>query len=201
MIPAAPDLINSILQEFHSSQLGGHSGITHTKARITAQFFWSTLHKDVTTFISNGLICQQAKTANTLPSGLLQPLPIPSQIWEDVAMDFITGLPPSHGYTVLLVVIDRLSKYCHLTPLKSDYSSLYVAHAFMHSVVKLHGFPKSIGSDRDKVFLSKFWQHLFRLSGTTLNMSSAYHPQSDGQSEALNKCVELYLRCFTADNP
>lgn len=201
VIPDVPELITSILQEFHSSPLGGHSGITRTKARVSAQFFWPTLHKDVTQFISTCLVCQQAKATTILPAGLLQPLPIPSQIWEDVAMDFVTGLPSSNGYTVLFVVIDRLSKYCHLTPLRSDYSSISVAHAFLHSVVKLHGFPKSIVSDRDKVFLSKFWQHLFKLSGTTLNMSTAYHPQSDGQSEALNKCIELYLRCFTTDNP
>lgn len=116
-------------------------------------------------------------------------------------MDFITRLPPSNGYTVILVVVDRLSKYGHFAPLKADFSSLKVAETFMHSVVKLHGFPKSIVSDRDKVFTSKFWQHLFKLSGTSLAMSSSYHPQTDGQSEALNKCVELYLRCFTGDNP
>lgn len=116
-------------------------------------------------------------------------------------MDFITGLPPSHGYTVIMVVIDRLSKYSHFAILKSDYTCHSVAETIMHMVVKLHGFPKSIVSDRDKVFTSKFWQHLFKLSRTSLSMSSSYHPQTNGQSEALNKCLELYLRCFTRDNP
>jgi hypothetical protein len=116
-------------------------------------------------------------------------------------MDFITGLPSSNGYTVILVVVDRLSKYSHFMPLKSDYTSSKVAEVFFHTIVKLHGFPKTIVSDRDRVFTSQFWQQLFKLSGTTLAMSTAYHPQTDGQSEAVNKCLELYLRCFTSESP
>ncbi|RZC16380.1 putative isoaspartyl peptidase/L-asparaginase 3 [Glycine soja] len=123
------------------------------------------------------------------------------QIWEDLAMDFITRLPPSNGFTVILVVIDRLSKYAHFSTLKSDYNSKQVAEVFVKNIVKLHGFPKSIVSDRDKAFTSQFWQQMFKLSGTTINLTTAYHPQSDGQSEALNKCLEMYLRCFTHDSP
>lgn len=85
--------------------------------------------------------------------------------------------------------------------MKSNYTSQSVAEAFMTNIVKLHGIPKSIVSDRDKVFTSKFWQHLFKLQGTSLPMSTSYDPQTDGQSEALNKCLEMFLRCFTFDNP
>ncbi|MCH91013.1 transposon Tf2-1 polyprotein, partial [Trifolium medium] len=159
------------------------------------------MKNDITTFVKNCSICQQAKHSTTLPAGLLSPLPIPSQVWEDIAMDFITGLPMSCGYTVILVVVDRLTKFGHFIPLKSDYDSRSVAEVFVQNIVKLHGIPKSIVSDRDKVFTSKFWQHLFKLQGTTLAMSSAYHPQSDGQTEALNKCLEMYLRCLTFHNP
>lgn len=116
-------------------------------------------------------------------------------------MDFITGLPHSNGFTVIMVVVDRLSKYSHFAPLKADFTSLKVAESFLHNVVKLHVFPRSLVSDRDKVFTSAFWQQLFKLSGTTLAMSTAYHPQSDGQTEAVNKCLELYLRCFTGQEP
>jgi len=116
-------------------------------------------------------------------------------------MDFIVGLPPLHDFTVILVVVDRLSKYGHLAPLKADYSSTTVANIFMHSIVRLHGMPKSIVSYRDKVFTSIFWQQLFKLSWTTLALSTVYHPQSDGQSEALNRYLKMYLRCFTVDNP
>ncbi|GAU11620.1 hypothetical protein TSUD_346120 [Trifolium subterraneum] len=201
VIPVDDALLQQVLKEFHSSPIGGHAGMTRTLARIQAQFYWPNMKQDIVQYVQNCLVCQQTKTTNTLPAGLLQPLPIPSQIWEDLAMDFITGLPSSHGYTVILVVVDRLTKYAHFIPMKTDYSSKSVAEVFMQNVVKLHGLPKSIVSDRDKVFTSAFWQQLFKLQGTTLAMSSAYHPQSDGQSEVLNKTLELYLRCFSFNNP
>lgn len=201
MVPPRPHLIQAILEEFHSSMLGGHAGIARTKARITSQFTWPSMTKDIRRFVSQCLVCQQAKSSTSAPAGLLQPLPIPAQVWEDLSMDFIIGLPHSNGFTVIMVVVDRLSKYSHFTPLKADFTSLKVAESFLHNVVKLHGFPRSLVSDRDKVFTSAFWQQLFKLSGTTLAMSTAYHPQSDGQTEAANKCLELYLRCFTGQEP
>jgi hypothetical protein len=201
VIPNNGALIQQVLYELHTSPLGGHAGITRTMARVKAQFYWPDMKTDIVEYVKKCEICQKAKTTNTLPAGLLQPLPIPSQVWEDVAMDFITGLPLSHGCTVILVVIDRLTKYAHFIPLKTDYTRKIVAEAFMHHIVKLHGMPKSIVSDRDKVFTSAFWQQLFKLQGTSLAMSSAYHPQSDGQSEVLNKTLELFLRCFTFNNP
>lgn len=169
--------------------------------QICQQFFLPHMNKHISKFVSRCCICQQAKSTNVLPAGLLQPLSIPMQIWGDVAMDFITGLPLSNGFTFILLAVDRLSTFGHFLALKTDYTSSKVADTFMHNVVKLHGMPKSIVSDRDKVFTSHFWQHLFKLSGTTLAMNFAYLPQIDGQSEALNKCLELYLRCFAGSNP
>jgi hypothetical protein len=201
VIPQQQGLIQQVLKEFHSSPIGGHAGITRTLARIQAQFYWPAMKHDITEYVQQCAICQQAKTTNTLPAGLLQPLPIPSQVWDDIAMDFIIGLPLSHGYTTIMVVVDRLTKYAHFIPMKNDYTSKTVAEAFMNNIVKLHGMPKSIVSDRDKVFTSAFWQHLFKLQGTSLAMSSAYHPQTDGQTEVLNKGLELFLRCFSFHNP
>ncbi|MCH83059.1 hypothetical protein A2U01_0003873, partial [Trifolium medium] len=201
VIPNDKNLINMILKEFHTSHIGGHAGIQRTMARIQAQFHWKKMRDDIKEYVQQCTICQQAKTVTTSPAGLLQPLPIPHQVWEDIAMDFITSLPMSFGFTVIMVVIDRLTKYSHFVALKADYTSKTVAEAFMLNIAKLHGIPKSIVSDRDKVFTSSFWQNLFKLQGTSLAMSTAYHPQTDGQSEALNKCLEMYLRCFTFQNP
>lgn len=198
VIPADRQIIELLLQEFHASPLGGHAGISRTKVRLASQFYWPTMNRDIKDFVSQCLICQQAKASTARPAGLLHPLPIPAQIWEDISMDFITGLPNSNAYSAILVVVDRLSKYSHFTALKSDYTAAKVAEIFINTMVKLHGSPKSIVSDRDKVFTSQFWQQLFKLSGTTLAMSTTYHPQTDGQSEVVNKCLEMYLRCFTS---
>ena len=138
------------------------------------------MQKDIKEFVQECLICQQAKHDTTLPLRLLEPLPILEKILDDVAMDFIIGLPPSNRHIVIMVVIDRLSKCAHLSNLKSDFNSKQVADLFMKTIVKLHGFPKTIVSNRDKVFTSQFWQQLFKLSGTTLKLSTTYHPQTDG---------------------
>lgn len=146
-------------------------------------------------------ICQQVNHSTAAPAGLLQSIPIPAMVWNELTMDFITHLPFSHVYSVILVVVDRLTKAAHFGPLPTGFTATKVDKLFTDMVVKLHGFPSSIISDRDPVFLSKFWAELFKLSGTSLKHSSAYHPQTDGQSEVVNRCLEQYLRAMTSDKP
>ena len=144
-------------------------------------------------------ICQQNKIENIHPAGLLQPLPIPEQKWESVSMDFITGLPKVQGRDCLYVVVDRLTKFAHFFSISFDYSVAQVAELFFREVVKLNGLPKTIVSDRDSRFTGAFWQELFRLVGIELTTSMSYHPQSDGQTEIVNKWIEGYLRNYVTE--
>lgn len=116
-------------------------------------------------------------------------------------MDLIMGLPKSRKYEAILVVVDRLSKYSHFIPIKHPYIGRSIAEIFSKEVVRLHGIPSSLVSDRDPLFVSIFWKELFKLQGTVLNMSSSYHPQTDGQTVVINRCMETYLRYFASKQP
>ncbi|KAH9752935.1 hypothetical protein KPL71_014903 [Citrus sinensis] len=175
VIPQTTKLLFALIGEFHTTPIGGHSGETKTYQRLAAELYWIGMRKDVTRFVRECTICQQNKYLATTPAGLLQPIRLPAQVWEEVTLDFIERLPRSEGWDAILVVVDRLSK--------------------------LHGIPRSIISDRDRIFLSHFWSELLKLQGTTLKRSTAYHPQSDGQTEVVNRCLETYLCCFASGKP
>jgi len=145
--------------------------------------------------------CQRHKSEHLHPVGLLLPLPVPSAVGTDIGLDFIEALPRVGGKSVILTVVDRFSKYGHFSPLAHPYTAETVAQAFFSEIVRLHGVPQSMVSDRDPVFTSAFWRELMRLTGTKLHMTSAFHPQSDGQTEAANKVIVMYLRCMTGDRP
>lgn len=201
VIPPHSPLMQSLLCEYHDTPVGGHSGVLRTFKRLAQAFYWPAMHKTVREYVAACDTCQRAKSASLSPAGLLQPLSIPHRVWEDLSMDFIDGLPCSDKHTTIMVVVDRLTKAAHLVPLSHPYTAKSVAAKFVEFVVKLHGIPKTIVSDRDPVFVSAFWKDLWRLSGTKLCMTSAYHPQSDGQTEVVNRCIEQFLRCFVHNRP
>ncbi|XP_057438197.1 transposon Tf2-1 polyprotein isoform X1 [Lotus japonicus] len=198
--PQSPS-IPWLLAEFHGSPTGGHSGFYRTYRRLAESLYWVGMQKRVRDFVRECDVCQRQKYSATTPGGLLRPLPIPNAVWEDISLDFITGLPKSKGYEAILVVVDRLSKYSHFILLKHPYTAKSIAEIFAKEIVRLHGIPSSVVSDRDPIFVSHFWSELFKLQGTTLKMSSAYHPETDGQTEVTNRCLESYLRCFASDHP
>jgi hypothetical protein len=162
-------LQTKLINSFHASALGGYSGIQATHNRLKKLFFWENMRQDVDSFVKQCSICQQAKHELCKYPRLPQPLPVPKQFWTDLSMDFIDGLPLSAGYSMILVVVDRFTKYSHFFPLKHPYSATSVAQVFL-------GIPQSIISDRDRVFLSVFWTELFKLLKTDLKISSIYHP-------------------------
>ena len=186
-----------ILSELHDSPSAGHFGIKKTLELIKRNFYWPTLEKDVTEYVKSCDSCQRNKPSNQKIPGPLQPLEVPHQRWERVSMDFIVHLPKTKaGHDALLVIVDYLTKMLILRPTFLNASAVDVARIFVDSVVRSHGLPRSIVSDRDSKFTSHFWKEVFRNVGTQLAMSSGYHPQTDGQTERVNRTIEEILRAY-----
>lgn len=169
-------LRESLIFDAHDTKMGGHSGVLRTYKRLAQQFYWSSMFHTVQKYVSKCEVCQKTKASTLKPTGLLQPLPIPCQVWDDITLDFIEGLPHLQAKDTIMVVINRLSNYAHFISLSHPFTAKMVVERFVNGVVKLHGMPKSIISDQDPIFINKFWQEFFTMSGTQLNMSSTYHP-------------------------
>jgi hypothetical protein len=197
-LPPSSPLLLELLAAVHAE---GHEGVQRTLHRLRRDFHFPNMKQVVQDYVRECSTCQRHKSEHLHPAGLLLPLPIPQGVWTDVALDFVEALPRVRGKSVILTVVDRFSKYCHFIPLAHPYSAESVAQAFFGEIVRLHGVPQSMVSDRDVVFTSKFWRELMRLMGTDLHMTSAFHPQSDGQSESANRVIIMYLRCLTGDRP
>ena len=165
-----------LINAMHSSAIGGHSGTNATYYRLKNLFSWKGMKQDVENFVKQCSICQQAKHINSLPAGLLAPLPIPNGAWQQISMDFVEGLPTSNSYNAILVVVDRFTKFAHFIAIKHPFTAAQIARVVLDHVVKLHGLPSSIVTDRDKIFVSAFWKELFKLYNINLQLSTAYHP-------------------------
>ncbi|KAL0152480.1 hypothetical protein M9458_052203, partial [Cirrhinus mrigala] len=167
---------------------------------IDRAFWWRTLRRDVQEYVQACNICARSKTSNSPSTGELQPLPIPKRPWSHISVDFVTGLPDSEGKNTILTIVDRFSKAVHLVALAGLPSAKTTAELILEHVVRLHGFPKDIVSDRGPQFTAKFWQAFCRLVGTTSSLSSGHHPQTNGQTERANQQLERFLRCFAGEH-
>ena len=189
-----------ILREFHHSPLAVHPGGTKMYHDLRRQFWWPGMKKDVAIFVSKCLTCQQVKAEHQRPAGELQPLPVAEWKWEHVTMDFVTGLPNSpRGHDAIWVVVDRLTKTAHFLPIQVTDSIEVLSRLYIREIVQLHGVPISIAFDRDPRFTTYFWQGLQFALGTSLLLSTAYHPQTDGQSERTIQILEDMLRACVLD--
>nr|GFB94899.1 putative reverse transcriptase domain-containing protein [Tanacetum cinerariifolium] len=170
--------------EAHSSPFLVHPGSTKMYHDLKQYFWWSGMKGDVATFVARCLICQQVKIEHQRASGLLQQLDILVWKWDEISMDFVIGLPHTQRrHDAIWVVLDHLTKSAHFLPIRKDYSVSRLAEIFQQEIVRLHGTPSTIVSDRDPRFASCFWKGLQKAWGTRLKFSTAFHPQTDGQSE------------------
>ncbi|MCO5581490.1 hypothetical protein L7F22_035375 [Adiantum nelumboides] len=167
---------------------------------VETYFYWPTMKRDIPAYVSKCVVCQKTKFDRGKQPGLLQPLPIPDSPWESISMDFIFGLPKSiHGNTGIWTIVDRFSKQAHFIPVKKTIKAHQMATLFISQIFKYHGLPSSIVSDRDPRMTSNFWKGLFENLGTRLNFSSAYHPQTDGQSEIANLMILDLLKSYVKE--
>ena len=186
-----------LLHDYHSSPTAGHLGESKTLNRILPLYYWKDMRNTIRDYVKSCRICQQTKPRNHKPFGLIQPIEPPKSKWQVVTMDFILPLPETkNGYSGIMTVVDKLSKMVRLIPIKSTINAPDTAMKFKEHIYRNHGIPNKIISDRDPIFLSKFWKALFKSLGTKLAPSSAYHPQTDGQSEIANRKVEEMIRAF-----
>ncbi|GJQ97209.1 putative reverse transcriptase domain-containing protein [Tanacetum coccineum] len=186
-----------IIKELHGE---GHVGRDRTLQLVQASYFLPTMRKEVDRYVKRCRVCQVSKGTAT-NAGLYMPLHVPLQPWVDISMDFVLGLPRTQrGNDSIFVVVDRFSKMVHFIPCKKTTDAVNVAQLFFRDVYRLHGLPSSIVSDRDTRFLSHFWRSLWKMVNTQLNFSSAYHPQTDGQTEVVNRSLGNLLRCLVGDH-
>jgi hypothetical protein len=162
---------------------------------LKTHYWWHGMKRDITEYISLCDTCQRVKAEHQRPAVQLQPLKIQKWKWEEIGMDFIVGLPRTRaGYDSIWAIVDHLTKVSHFIPVKRTYSGAKLAELYMSRIMCLHGVPKKIMSDRGSQFTSKFWEKLHESMDTKLNFSSAYHPQTNGQTERTTQILEDMLR-------
>lgn len=196
LVPDDDDIRRDILAHCHDDPAAGHFGLQKTFELVNRTFYWPGMRQFVKTFVSSCDTCQRNKSPRHKPYGLLQSLPIPETPWSSISMDFIVQLPPSNGFTSILVFVDRLTKMAHFAPTHDEVDAAGTVALFLDHVVRTHGLPDDIVSDRGTTFTAQFTQACMDALRVKQNLSTAFHPQTDGQTERTNATLEQYLRCF-----
>ena len=195
-VPAS--LRPKILHSCHDSVISDHPGQAGTYENLHQDFSWPSIQTYSHTYVKSCKICARIKNATHKPYGLLQPLDIPERPWQSISMDFITKLPPSHGYDAIWVICDRMTRAAHFIPICESMNAPELARLYLDRIFRHHGFPHSVISDRGSIFVSSFLTNLMSLVGTKMRPSTAYHPQTDGLTERTNQTLKTYLRAYTS---
>ncbi|KAD3336655.1 hypothetical protein E3N88_32174 [Mikania micrantha] len=194
------DIRSRILDEAHKSRYSIHPGATKMYQDLRKDYWWPGMKFNVMQYVNKCLTCAQVKAEHQKPYGYVQPLEVPEWKWEHITMDFITKLPlTAKRHDVIWVIVDRLTKSAHFLPIRETYTSEKLSELFVKEIITRHGVPFSIVSDRDTRFVSRFWKRFHESMGTRLNISTAYHPQTDGQSERTIQTLEDMLRACIID--
>ena len=199
VLPKYLQLRKWAMQEFHEPPYSGHLGFAKTMQNLKSTYWWYGMSSNVHDFVKTCHSCQRNKPYTQKPAGLLQPLAIPQRPWQSISMDLIVELPTtSEGHNAIVTVVDRLTKMTHFFPCTTNVKADQLASLFLNNIFRLHGIPQDIVSDRDPKFVSAFWREFCRLLGTHQSLSTAYHPQSDGQTERYNRVLEEMLRHYVS---
>ena len=193
-VPSCKTTRETLLQEHHDRE--NHFGMSKTRTKLARSYFWPTMATDVNKYVRSCSQCLRNKSSTQLSSGLLHPLPILLDRFDDISMDFIGPLPKSHGFDMLFVITDRLTGYMKAEPTVQTVTAKRIAELFHRTWYRQFGLPKTIVSDRDKLFLSHFWKELHRMLGVKIQLSTSYHPQTDGATERANKTVIESIRQY-----
>lgn len=201
VIPDHQGLRQRCMELTHDAPWAGHFGRDKTGALVTSLYWWPGIHKDVDQYVRTCPACQRNKAKNLKPYGLMVPLQVPQRRWTSVGIDFITHLPSTTaGHDAIAVFVDRLTKRVHLAPCNDSLTAEQFADLFVKTIFCQHGLPMDIVSDRDTRFTSGFWSQVCKILGIKQNMSTAFHPQTDGQTERVNRTLEEVLRAYVSSN-
>lgn len=195
-VPDDDHLKTDILKRYHESPVAGHKGADKTYLSIADHYTWPGITRSVRLHVESCSACQRLKASNKIPPGLLKPLPIPSGRWDSISMDFCGPFPRSDGYDSILVVVCRLTKRTAFIPCESTDKAPTIASRMLDAVVKEHGLPTTIVSDRDPKFTSDFWATLCRMLGVRRMLCTSGHAQTDGMSEIMVRTLKQSLRFF-----
>jgi hypothetical protein len=195
-VPNNDELRLRILHEHHDAQAAGYPGRAKTLELVSRNYYWPQQWQYVNQYVDYCDTCKRIKPIKHAPFGLLRPLQIPERPWESISMDFITGLPKEEGSNTIWVIVDRLTKIAHFVACVDTMGPKELADGFLTHVVRTHGLPSSVISDRGSLFTSTFWKRIMEAMGTSRNWSTAFHPECHGQTERINAILEQYLRAY-----